>query len=260
MVAQARDYRYLQGRFLSRDPAGFADSKNTYQAVDSRPTRKIDPYGTWGEDVHLDLTKDISKKHLNNYISGIIAQADQGIDEDWGTKYLPVWMLSGQPRHLKYAGEKYGSDSRLYWWNLEREKASEYLIIADEQSKKNYCDKAAEAFGRGLHSLQEISAHRPWPTGGSWHSLTIHPGWWDDYFAGASGSITINAFARDDRWWAKQAQENGWASEYMPWVCLESQITSQFNASISVLIDTTTSIELFDYETKGSKCCNPHMH
>jgi RHS repeat-associated protein len=46
---RARYYDPTLGRFISADPAGFADGPNNYTYVMNRPTTMIDPYGlqTW---------------------------------------------------------------------------------------------------------------------------------------------------------------------------------------------------------------------
>jgi RHS repeat-associated protein len=49
MHFRARAYSPKLGRFLQRDPAGFADGMNLYEYVLSRPSTWVDPFGTEGE-------------------------------------------------------------------------------------------------------------------------------------------------------------------------------------------------------------------
>ncbi len=67
-------YHPSMGRFLSRDPrdasparvsaaaAQYADGMNSYQYVRSRPLRRTDAFGLWGEDIHVDLTKELATR------------------------------------------------------------------------------------------------------------------------------------------------------------------------------------------------------
>ena len=56
---RARYYSPNTGRFLSRDPIGYADSMNLYEYVDSRPGILVDPYGllSWNS---IDINWNIS--------------------------------------------------------------------------------------------------------------------------------------------------------------------------------------------------------
>jgi len=55
------------------------------------------------------------------------------------------------------------------------------LKRAVEYYKKGKCEAAYGHLGKGLHSVQDMFAHRDWDT--RWHGMKPHPDWydiWDD--------------------------------------------------------------------------------
>jgi RHS repeat-associated protein len=57
---RARYYDPAAGRFLSEDPIGFAGGVNAYRYVGNLPTRFVDPFGLFGIDERIPLTRAIS--------------------------------------------------------------------------------------------------------------------------------------------------------------------------------------------------------
>jgi len=86
----ARYYNPTIGRFLRVDPvrgnAKNPQSWNLYSYVTNNPVNRIDPTGTYQEDVHLDLTTVLAFAVGFNYqTAAAIGMADQGVDEDPAT-------------------------------------------------------------------------------------------------------------------------------------------------------------------------------
>jgi RHS repeat-associated protein len=75
---RAREYDALHGRFLQRDPAGYVDGMNLYEAFASNPLRYVDPFGLEPEDLlAVQIIGDIrnkSREELRQF--GWVALAD----------------------------------------------------------------------------------------------------------------------------------------------------------------------------------------
>ncbi len=55
---RARYYSPVTGRFLSRDPLGYAPDLNIYRYVGNNPAKFVDPYGLWSQEGFVDGAKD----------------------------------------------------------------------------------------------------------------------------------------------------------------------------------------------------------
>ena len=135
-----------------------------------------------------------------------------------------------------------GGDSRNVWFNREMQKARDYL-------NEMKCLEAARAFGRGLHSRQDRSAHRPWADGGSWYNagaqLIAHPGWWDAWV----DSDYPNSYPSDEFWKRYNDQP-----DYAAWLNTSEQNASQAAVRAQVITDSHDAIGLF-VEAVQSSCC-----
>jgi RHS repeat-associated protein len=160
-------YRYYNpstGRWPSRDPIEEGGGINLYGFVANNPVSKIDTYGLWGRTVHFGATLTwAGQAHFINRFDTTIATADQGVDDNTMT----TGVVGALDRHMNLPS-KHGMDSRTYWYNTERKNALIALMASDSDHNVSHCTDAAQAFGRGLHSQQDISAHRNWPFGGDW--------------------------------------------------------------------------------------------
>jgi hypothetical protein len=211
---------------------------------------KADPKGMWGENVHSGKTKEWGiLTGLTGGAAGIIAAADNAIDTDLSTG---VKMDLG--RHMDTGG----GSQRQYWKN-HREMTTKRLEQALKTKKKKFCKLAAQEFGKGLHSLQDTSSHRPYPFGPGWPKVrgsefndgewggwpkkmgvggvVVHPTWWDYYgpisTQSASEMNTMDGETYDDENWATLSSADG--GVYDKWRGTPLQILSQAFAQIVLL-------------------------
>jgi len=147
---RARYYDPKAGRFLTKDPIGFAGGDvNLYRYVQNNPVNWVDPLGLYDEEVHYYLTYRLSlRAGFTDNEALIIALANQGMDE----RFTNPWnvLLGATPLHF-----------------MPREYARRGL----EQA---LCKKNLKYFGQFLHVLQDSYSHEgyKWYTGG--HILDRH--------------------------------------------------------------------------------------
>jgi RHS repeat-associated protein len=171
-----RYYNSTTGRWPSRDPIGERGGVNSYSFVDNDPLSRVDVLGRWGHKVHYLKTIEWSGgAGFGPSYAAMIGESDIGTDSG-STSWWPIF--GQEDRHLNFPSH-YGQDSRDYWYDTEFATAVEKLKAGDKEQNGLRCVEAAEAFGRGLHSRQDSSAHRSWPGGGDWEPWIAHPGWWD---------------------------------------------------------------------------------
>jgi RHS repeat-associated protein len=257
-------YRYYKpstGSWPNKDPLGDQGGLNLYNFVANNPINDYDVLGEWNQDVHQLLTT------LWSVEAGIapryaieLSDADEGVDSISGGKSFLPPPLGEQGRHLKDTIG--GIDSRDYYYHDEFTRATNYLKKADKTQDASYCSQAAKAFGRGMHSKQDKSAHRPWPTGQDWTSagpLIAHPGWWDAY---NDGDLTAH-YPNDETTWHRVWFL--WRHErylYDKWEGFgtdigQLQYQSQLKARAEVQNDSRTAISDFVNEIgKSCECRN----
>jgi RHS repeat-associated protein len=249
------------GRFVSRDPIGYGDGKNLYQYVGSHPTVRVDTTGMWGANVHSGKTREWAVKALlKKSAAAVIAEADQKTDRFFsGTGVAPEWGDLG--RHMDTGG-----GSQLRAWDNERKIASDYIQLADlsahKKMAKKYCKIAAEAFGRGLHSLQDSSSHRPYFDGSSWPSTRVHPLWWDYYGTFPADLSHLGDWEWDDNdWWEQHGNstQSHFGGIYDTWRNSELQILAQRNAMLQVEGDTLGASLGLVREALGSCQCKAYF-
>ncbi len=243
-------YRYYDpsaGRWLNRDPIGESGGANLYGFVKNAPTDWVDVLGKWKANVHYGRTLSwAADAGIRLNFGVVIADADIGVDSIFGGEsFLPEVLGGRQSRHLLYFIQ--GEDSRDYWYRTEFEKARNHLKFVR-------CREAAKSFGMGLHSRQDKSAHRPWPTGsGSWQDagaqLTAHPGWWD-----AWTRDDLNEGYPSDEFWRRYNQP----PDYAAWMDTEEQNASQEEKKQQVVLDSQQAIGRFVEEVRNS-CCKKEI-
>jgi RHS repeat-associated protein len=171
-----RYYDPKTGRYLTPDPIGLAGGVNPYVYVGNNPGNLIDLLGLWGEDVHSGIGNQrygtftwAQQEGFSGAQARRLALSNDAIDGGWGS-WVPIFGL--QSRHFNQGAYGDFQDSRLFWARYEFNRAI-------EAHEKGECDIALSHIGRGLHSLQDIYAHRDWDTGFlGWYT---HPGWYDDW-------------------------------------------------------------------------------
>jgi RHS repeat-associated protein len=172
---RARHYDPKTGRFLSRDPIGFAGGDmNLPRYVLNNPVIYRDPWGLWGEDVHSGIGNPnygtytwARQVALSSQQATWIALGNNGTDAGFAG-WMPIFGL--QSRHFNQWPLGRKGDSRDYWAEIELRRAVDYY-------KKGNCKAAFGHLGKGLHSVQDIIAHRDFDTG--WHGIYRHPEWYD---------------------------------------------------------------------------------
>jgi hypothetical protein len=208
------------GTFPPRDPTGtgkYADGMSLYQYVSSAPTRRVDPQGLWGWDVHFEKTKEWAgvrpKKVERDESIGMAKWAAR--ETAWACNKVdpPLWRWPF-----------YTTSSNLSWhfdiphqatleWN---EKDSRYVHAIEElRLAIEICDgddisdadvnEALGHVGRALHPTQDWVAHGTWdPTWGwwNWFNWRQHPDMsdepdWD--FSSTDDGIVTDGILRDFR-------------------------------------------------------------
>jgi hypothetical protein len=231
---------------------------NLYGFCGNTPFSKIDAYGLWGRTVHFGATLTwAGQAHFINGFDTTIATADQGVDDNTMT----TGVVGALDRHMNLPS-KHGMDSRTYWYNTERGNALTALMASDTDHNVSHCTDAAQAFGRGLHSQQDISAHRNWPFGGDWPThwpggglnitLAVHPKWWDDW----NGQLNSgDANAAQEQKWADYFSSHPGNDDYNVWTGSASQVASQNNARQAVQSASTQALSWFANEVKKHCTC-----
>ena len=91
------------GRFMQRDPKGYVDGMSLYEYVNSRPTRYVDPQGTWKRSANrYDFSyRNGHKKHqwcaqAGDSLQTLAAKAEYGGNaENWRC----LWPMEGTKDH-----------------------------------------------------------------------------------------------------------------------------------------------------------------
>jgi RHS repeat-associated protein len=119
---RARYYDPMEGRFISKDPIGFAGGDvNVYRYVGNDVVMRTDSFGLYAKDVHLDLTYSLARAvGLNRCFANKISRADQGVDDNffttaWGRPGPLAWFFGAsfhfQPRSYAQVGLQQAIDS-----------------------------------------------------------------------------------------------------------------------------------------------------
>ncbi|GGA80311.1 hypothetical protein GCM10011507_34450 [Edaphobacter acidisoli] len=147
----ARYYDSSMGRFMSPDATGpnpgNPQALNLYRYGFNNPLRYTDPDGFYEQDVHLDLTQALAyAAGYSSYESGVIARADQGVDESKATNPWNGYgfLGSGARRDFHFTT----SERRAEMWN-SFESTSDSL-------GEGY---GGEALGAYLHAEQDSYSH-----------------------------------------------------------------------------------------------------
>jgi RHS repeat-associated protein len=186
-----KHYPYTKSvRLLLNDKSTFLSSINLFLFVDANPINIIDPFGLWGEDVHSGIGNSeygtfiwAKQVGFSDESAAIIARSNDAVDGGWGS-WMPI--IGNQSRHFNQSDPNY-PDTRILWAEIEFKKALEAQRLCD-------AEKALAHLGRGLHSLQDVFAHRDWDTG--FCGWRRHPDWydsWDDFRNGKARELTAQA-------------------------------------------------------------------
>jgi hypothetical protein len=248
-----RAYSPSLGRFISRDPIEEAGGRNLYSFVKNGPQGRFDLRGLWGRSLHLNATFGWAFAFsFNLHYSATIGEADESVDH--GRRRSWPWPFTDIDRHMLYFRD--GIDSRLWWYETEFETAMAELAAGQQTQQELHCVRAAQAFGRGLHSLQDRSAHRDWPWGdGTWFPWVQHPGWWD-------------------AWLDTEYEDTGWFDWfwsvfvddpiYDPWAeagtfAQLQQRQSQEQARMDVVRDSMRALGRFEASVRNTCFCRERM-
>ena len=171
-----RNYRADLGKWQTADPIGYLDGWNNFAYCRNQVVNHIDYLGAWGANVHYDLTYDAAvKAGFPKDVAEKIAQANIDTDSLFGGEGPWGAGTGDSSRHFDYNSDP-TVDSRETHAQQEMAKGQHYWNTYQNE-------KAYEAWGRALHSLQDIDAHRDWdPREGVMGPLewNAHPAWYDD--------------------------------------------------------------------------------
>lgn len=164
---RARWYDSGIGRFLQEDPVG--DGQNWYVYADASPADTIDPLGLFAFWVHGEITLDVMRwSGLNLRHAEIAAKASIDVDTRPGGQ-------SGENTHVhamrstKRGGELEGwpASGPPEWTEdnaLALARARALIATYRTAAQKALCvgdfDRASKMIGEGLHTVQDIPAHR----------------------------------------------------------------------------------------------------
>ena len=160
-------HRYLHsrlGRWLSRDLIGKSDGMNSYQYVASSPVGRTDGLGLWGEEVHLDKTKEWAQEvQYNSECARVISEADNEVDNRlrWPSENIgPVPVIGDFSYH--FDTDKTG---RRKVPGARRSNAGKHLDKVRTAVSRGFGSSwlavrnLLTEIGTALHPLQDISAH-----------------------------------------------------------------------------------------------------
>ena len=192
--AKARMYDPADRRFMAVDPVNGnrmqPETLLQYIYCLNNPFIHIDPTGMWSKGVHLGDTKTWAKERFSEEDAGIIAKADNDIDELFSmTNAVTGGHWHFNANYKEHATDSEG-DSRKVHFREEKQKALDELkkqklppiiysyekkvefLVTKGKALKEAWDKALEFFGKGLHAIQDIDAHQGWQIGfdgDTWH-------------------------------------------------------------------------------------------
>ncbi len=144
-----RYYDPMTCQWITKDPARADGEESAYQYCGGDPVGKVDPSGEWGNSVHHDKTLEWCR---NFAYRGRVADGDQEADDDPATK--------GGHLHPAMHGYKGATTYKKTTFNKA-------VKIWKKGGKANH-RLAATVFGRALHTLQDIYAHRRQRVDGIW--------------------------------------------------------------------------------------------
>jgi RHS repeat-associated protein len=259
-------YRYYDpatGRWPNRDPLEEGGGINLYGFVGNDPLSRVDVLGQWGRKVHYVKTIEWSGgAGFGPSYAAMIGESDIGTDSG-STSWWPIF--GQEDRHLNFPSH-HGQDSRDWWYNTEFATAVEKLKAGDKEQNRIRCVEAAQAFGRGLHSRQDSSAHRSWPGGGDWSPWIAHPGWWDawddddlrDIYGGFLPKYPSEEFWRN--WHAHNPSQTDYDTfvGFAAWPGSQQE-ASQIAARQKVVAQSHTAIADFVSEVRKTCFCRKEM-
>jgi RHS repeat-associated protein len=162
-------YRYYTprlGRWLWRDPIGEYGGVNVYAYTVNAPTNSIDPTGLWGPDIHRDLTRTLAE------MAGIccpdtIADAANRPDEDPSRRagLLGIARLFGllAADQTEQAWDLLQAMSEWHFPLSPSGKVERGSVAARGKMEAGLDACDIEAFGEGLHTLQDSWSHQGRP-------------------------------------------------------------------------------------------------
>ncbi len=170
------------GRWGQGDP-GLRDYCTTlYQYVQGRPVLFVDPYGLWGYDVHFKLTFELAWKAglaCPEVVAAAAEQPDKDLSRRAGAEGVSDYLSLLGSREFAAAAEKL---RLMQEWHFPTDsdgivRPNSVAAQKKVEAGKEACD--INAFGEGLHVLQDSWAHQGKPyTGGvgHWRDARYVPG------------------------------------------------------------------------------------
>jgi len=180
---RTRTYDPKHGRWLQRDAMGYIDGMNLYEYVGSRPTNRVDPFATYGSDVHYHMNYNWARDEGMTVAGAMMVGVyNIGTDDAFGsTTWLPrPWDPTGQGYHFNSSREG-EEDSRKQHQREDLQEAKDACVNADDPFE------AAHWLGRSLHALQDWWAHGDFAK--STVTLMHHGPYYDDINMDAYGPV-----------------------------------------------------------------------
>jgi RHS repeat-associated protein len=174
---RARWYDPQLGRFISEDPIGLTAGLNQYSYVGNNPLTRKDPWGLYEIDVHYYLTYYLALKSgcFSDAEARIIANGDQGVDENPATRPGPGW----KPKWYDPSG------SYLLWGepDYRQQQVNMDYHALHPGSHEPYLQRLwngalsnndLSALGIYLHYFQDTFSHAGYDNPAYGHGLDLH--------------------------------------------------------------------------------------
>jgi uncharacterized protein RhaS with RHS repeats len=165
------------GRFISEDPIGLTAGLNQYSYVGNNPLTRKDPWGLYEIDVHYYLTYYLALKSgcFSDAEARIIANGDQGVDENPATRPGPGW----KPKWYDPSG------SYLLWGepDYRQQQVNMDYHALHPGSHEPYLQRLwngalsnndLSALGIYLHYFQDTFSHAGYDNPAYGHGLDLH--------------------------------------------------------------------------------------
>ena len=155
---------YADGRWLSRDHLNYLGGVNLYAYMSNRPFAMTDPFGYWGEDIHLSLTTELARQ-AGFSCAGSVGYWAQLPDIDYRSPDL-FHTFSGLSQLLAGNTSMLQAAQVVAQWHFPA--SSGGSVIPNSAIARNFAETGISncdimLFSEGLHTLEDSWSHQGTP-------------------------------------------------------------------------------------------------